>query len=51
LACYDIEILGEGGRYIFGPDHHVKPDVSPENTLALFDTCLDFRREGYTLAP
>ncbi len=33
-----IEVLGEGGGYICGPDHHIKPDVSPENTVALFDT-------------
>ncbi|MFC1716532.1 hypothetical protein ACFL6S_22890 [Candidatus Poribacteria bacterium] len=32
-----IEVLGEGGGYICGPDHHIKPDVSPENTVALFD--------------
>ena len=44
-----IEVLGEGGGYICGPDHHIKPDVSPENTLALFDAARAFRREGYTL--
>ena len=33
-----IEVLGKGGGYICGPDHHIKPDVSAENTLALFDT-------------
>ncbi|NQT19556.1 MAG: hypothetical protein HQ592_07615, partial [Planctomycetes bacterium] len=32
-----IRALGEGGGYICGPDHHLKPDVSPENTIALFD--------------
>ena len=31
-----IDALGEGGGYICGPDHHVKPDVSAENTVALF---------------
>lgn len=46
LRC--IEMLGAGGGYICGPDHHVKPDVSVDNTLALFDTALAFRREGYT---
>jgi uroporphyrinogen decarboxylase len=44
-----IEALGQGGGYICGPDHHIKPDVSAENALALFDTALNFRREGYTL--
>jgi uroporphyrinogen decarboxylase len=34
-AC--IEALGEGGGYICGPDHHIKPDVSPEVAVALFD--------------
>jgi len=32
-----IEVLGAGGGYICGPDHHIKPDVPPENTAALFD--------------
>lgn len=33
-----IKILSKDGGYICGPDHHIKPDVSVENTLALFDT-------------
>ena len=44
-----IEALGEGGGYICGPDHHVKPDVPPENVVALFDEARSFRRPGYTL--
>ena len=44
-----IEALGEKGGYICGPDHHVKPDVSPQNTLALFKAATSFRRAGYTL--
>ena len=43
-----IEALGEGGGYICGPDHHVKPDVSAENTVALFEAAKSFRAEGYT---
>ena len=43
-----IEVLGRDGGYICGPDHHVKPDVSAENTVALFDTAKAFRRDGYT---
>ena len=43
-----IEALGEGGGYICGPDHHIKPDVSQENTRALFETAQQFRRAGYT---
>ncbi len=34
-AC--IEALGGDGGYICGPDHIIKPDVSPENTVALFE--------------
>ena len=40
-----IEILGDGGGYICGPDHHIKPDVSAENTITLFDTALSFHQK------
>ena len=43
-----IDALGEGGGCICGPDHHIKPDVSPASALALYDTARAFRREGYT---
>ena len=43
-----IEALGKGGGYICGPDHHVKPDVTAQNALALFDAAMDFHRAGYT---
>jgi len=43
-----IEVLGEGGGYICGPDHHLKPDVPAENAVALFDEARAFRRAGYT---
>jgi uroporphyrinogen decarboxylase len=46
LRC--IELLGEGGGYICGPDHHIKPDVPPANTLALFRAATSFQRAGYT---
>ena len=39
-----IRILGEGGGYICGPDHHIKPGMSPENTVTLFDTAMQFQR-------
>jgi uroporphyrinogen decarboxylase len=45
-----IEDLGEGGGYICGPDHHIKPDVPPANAVALFDAAAAFRRAGYTLS-
>ncbi len=47
-TLYVIETLGEGGGYICGPDHHLKPDVPGENAVALFDAATTFRREGYT---
>ena len=43
-----IELLGEGGGYICGPDHHVKPDVPPANAVARFAAATEFRRPGYT---
>ena len=44
-----IEVLGAGGGYICGPDHHIKPDVPPENAVALFKAAMEFRRVGYTV--
>jgi uroporphyrinogen decarboxylase len=44
-----IETLGAGGGYIYGPDHHIKPDVPVANALVLFDAARAFRRGGYTL--
>jgi uroporphyrinogen decarboxylase len=43
-AC--IEVLGEGGGYICGPDHHIKPDVPPANAAALFDEALEVTQDG-----
>jgi len=37
-----IKVLGKGGGYICGPDHHVKPDVPAENTVALFESAKEF---------
>jgi uroporphyrinogen decarboxylase len=42
--------LGEGGGYICGPDHHIKPDVPAGNAMAIFETAREFRRGGYTAA-
>ncbi len=44
-----IEALGKDGGYICGPDHHIKPDVPPENAVALFAAAGAFRHAGYTL--
>lgn len=46
-----LETLGEGGGYICGPDHHLKPDVPGANAVALFETARSFRHPGYTLLP
>ena len=43
-----IRLLGKGGGYICGPDHHIKPDVPARNTLALFGTACEFKEPGYT---
>ena len=43
-----IDLLGEGGGYICGPDHHIKPDVPAANVVALFDTARTFAKTGYT---
>ena len=37
-----IRVLGRDGGYICGPDHHIKPDVSPELALTLFETAKGF---------
>jgi uroporphyrinogen decarboxylase len=37
-----VRVLGEGGGYICGPDHHIKPDVPAANTVALFDAATQF---------
>jgi uroporphyrinogen decarboxylase len=47
LRC--IAALGRDGGYICGPDHHIKPDVSVDATIALFSTARTFSRPGYTL--
>ena len=37
-----VSVLGKNGGYICGPDHHIKPDVSVQNTIALFDTAVKY---------
>jgi uroporphyrinogen decarboxylase len=41
-----IDVLGAGGGYICGPDHHIKPDVPPANVVALFDTARTYAKNG-----
>ena len=45
IRCMDV--LGKDGGYICGPDHHIKPDVSAENTVTLFDTATSYRYQRY----
>jgi uroporphyrinogen decarboxylase len=46
-----IDFLGEGGGYICGPDHHIKPDVPAANVVALFETARTYAKIGYTQDP
>ncbi len=43
-----IDLLGKGGGYICGPDHHIKPDVPAANAVALFEAARGYRGPGYT---
>jgi len=43
-----ISVLGKGGGYICGPDHHIKPDFPLENVIAMIDEINKFSSEGYT---
>ncbi len=44
-----IDVLGQGGGYICGPDHHIKPDVPAANAVALFEAAGSYRKDGVTL--
>jgi uroporphyrinogen decarboxylase len=43
-----IRVLGKGGGYICGPDHHIKPHFPLDNVLAMVEEIEGFRGEGYT---
>jgi uroporphyrinogen decarboxylase len=43
-----IRVLGQGGGYICGPDHTVRPEVPVENVAALFDEVRRYRADGMT---
>lgn len=43
-----IKILGIGGGYICGPDHHIKPNFPIENVVAMIDEINSFRAKDYT---
>ncbi len=38
-----VEILGEGGGYVLASSHHIQPDTSVENVLAMYDVSLRYR--------
>ena len=38
-----IEILGNGGGYIFGPSQEFLPDISLENILAMYEVGREMR--------
>ena len=42
---YCIDVLGKGGGYICGGDHHIREDVSPEKVITLYETALNHRRK------
>ena len=33
-----VEVFGEGGGFVFCPDHNVQPGTSPEAVVALYET-------------
>jgi len=37
-----IDALGKNGRLSLEPSHFVQPDVSPENTAAMYKTALEY---------
>ena len=39
-----IDLLGEGGGYVFGPGHtYIQIDAPPENILTMYRTAVDYR--------
>ena len=43
-----IRILGKGGGYICGPDHHIKPHFPVANVAAMIEEIDSFQANGYT---
>jgi uroporphyrinogen decarboxylase len=37
-----MEILGEGGGFVFNTVHNILPDVPPQNVMAMFDAVKEF---------
>jgi uroporphyrinogen decarboxylase len=38
-----VRILGEGGGYILSGSHHIQPDTSVENVLAMYEPAYRYR--------
>jgi uroporphyrinogen decarboxylase len=41
-----VELLGQGGGYVFAPIHNIQPDIPPEKVLAIFDTVAECAQRG-----
>ncbi len=37
-----VEMLGQGGGYVFGTIHNIQPDIPPEKILAVFETAREY---------
>jgi uroporphyrinogen decarboxylase len=37
-----VELLGQGGGYVFGTIHNIQPDIPPEKILAVFETARQY---------
>ncbi len=44
-----IKVLGKGGGYICGPDHHIKPHFPIENVITMINEINYFRGKGYII--
>ena len=40
-----LEILSEGGGFVFNTVHNILPDVPPENIIAMYDAVNDFNNK------
>ena len=39
-----IDVMAPGGGFILAPVHNVRPEVPPENLVALYDTAWEYGR-------
>jgi len=44
-----LEILSEGGGYVFNTVHNILPDVPPENIITMFDAVTEFNSRKKTI--